>query len=272
MKSSHLLVSLIAGVVLSFWTAAAVGQGAVEVDVDCDAGDSLDDAIRTEGDFGLPLTLNVTGTCYGRARVNRDVVQIDGGGTAVLHGSIINWGTRLTIRNIMITGESFGFSASVGRTRLINVDISQNYDEGIVISGGGAVFLSDSRVQHNGLEGVSVETGVFQVSDSEIANNEVGIDAIMGRIVLNEGTSIVHNRSAGVIGNLHTSIVANGPVTIERNGQHGVQLALDSGFLTSGDVSINDNGRFDVKCKDRESSAKFEDQYPGRVWCSDFRW
>ena len=175
MKSSHLLVSLVAGVALSFWTAAAVGQGAVEVDVDCDAG-------------------------------------------------------------------------------------------------GTAVFLIDSRVQHNGLEGVSVETGVFEVNDSEIADNEVGIDAIMGRIVLNEGTSIVNNRSGGVIGNLHTSIVANGPVWIERNGEHGVRLALDSGFLTVGDVSINDNGWFDVKCKDRESSAKFEDQYPGRVWCSDFRW
>jgi hypothetical protein len=94
---------------------------------------------------------------------------------------------------------------------------------------------------------------------------------MMGQIWLEE-SSIVENRGAGVIGRLHTSIAANGPVTIERNGEHGVQLMFDSGLLASGDVSIIDNGRFDVVCEDHESSAKFEDGNPGRVRCPGFRW
>jgi len=276
MKSSHTVTTLFLGLVLGLWSVSGAAQNP-DVYVDCDAGDSLNDAVRAEGDWGEPQTIFVTGTCYGRVTLPRNRVTIDGqpeegGPVAVLDGTIVNWGSNVAIRNITITGESSGVSASGGRTRLINVDISHNTEEGIVISRGGSVSLSNSRVFGNELEGVAVETGFLIVNNSEIAENEVGIDATMGRITLNEGTSIVHNRGGGVAGMLHTSILANGPAWIERNGEYGVQLALDSGFLTVGEVSINDNGRFDVKCKDRESSAKFEDWYPGRVWCSDFRW
>ena len=273
MKLTHIFVSLFASVALSFWSVAAMGQVPVEIDVDCDAGDTLTDAIATEGDFGVPLILNVTGTCYEHPRVNRNSVVIDGGGTAVLHGSLRNWGMRLTVRNITITGDSFGFSASVGRSRLINVDISHNVEAGILISGGGTVFLRNSRVQHNnGLAGVAIETGFLTVDNSEITDNWAGIDATMGRVMLGDGAIIVDNIGAGVIGNLHTSILADGIVKIENNGEHGVQLMLDSGFLARGDVSINDNAWYDVACIDRESSARFEDAYPGRVWCTGFRW
>ena len=275
MKSSHTVTTLFLGLVLGLWSVGAAAQHP-PLYIDCDAGDSLNDAVRTDGDWGEPQTIFVTGTCYGRVTLPRHRVTIDGqpeegGPVAVLDGTIVNWGSNVAIRNITITGEGVGVSASVGRLRLINVDISGNYEEGIVISGGGTVFLNNSRVHYNGLEGIAVETGFLEVRGREIAGNETGIDATMGRITLEE-TSVVENRGAGVIGRLHTAIVANGPVTIERNGEHGVQLMYDSGFLTSGDVSINDNGRFDVLCKDRESSARFEDAYPGRVWCSDFRW
>ena len=274
MKSSHLITALFLGLILGMWSAGAAAQD--DVYVDCDAGESLNDAIRTEGDWGAPLRIYVIGTCYGRVTIPRHRVTIDGqpeegGPIGVLDGTIVNWGSNLTLRNIAITGEGNGVSASVGRTRLINVDISNNDAEGIIISGGGAVFLNNSRVFDNGLEGIAVETGILAVNNSDIVGNEVGIDATMGRITL-EQAYIVENRSAGVIGSLHTSILANGPVTIERNGEHGVRLMFDSGLLTKGEVSINDNHRFDVICKDRESSARFEDQYPGRVWCSDFRW
>lgn len=276
MNSSQLVTTLLIGLILGLWSVGATAQG-TEAYVYCDNGDSLNDAVRMEGDWGRPLELYVIGTCREeRITVPRGRLTINGlpdgsPNQAVIDGSIINWGMTLAIRNITITGEGFGVSASVGRTRLINVDISHNDAEGIVISGGGAVFLNDSRVQHNGLEGVSVETGVFQVTDSEISDNEVGIDATMGRIFLNEGTSVVKNRGVGVIGRLHSSIAANGPVTIERNGEHGIQLMFDSGFLASGDVNINGNGRFDVVCQDHESSAWFEDVYPRRVRCPGFR-
>ena len=275
MKSSHTVTTLFLGLVLGLWSVGAAAQHP-PLYIDCDAGDSLNDAVRTDGDWGEPQTIFVTGTCYGRVTLPRNRVTIDGqpeegGPVAVLDGTIVNWGSNVTIRNITITGEGVGISASVGRMRLINVDISDNNEEGIVISGGGTVFLSGSQVTGNALEGIAVETGFLVVNDSVIAGNEIGIDATMGNITI-EGTSIVENRGAGVIGRLHTGIVANGPVWIDRNGEHGVQLMYDSGFLTSGDVSINDNARFDVLCKDRESSARFEDAYPGRVWCSDFRW
>jgi hypothetical protein len=276
MKSSHLVTTLFLGVILGLCSVGAKAQG-TEAYVYCDNGDSLNDAIRMEGDWGRPLELYVIGTCReDRITVPRGRLTINGlpdgsPNQAVIEGNIINWGMTLAIRNITITGEGAGVTASVGRTRLINVDISHNYEEGIVIDGGGAVYVNNSRIQHNGLEGVSVETGVFQVTDSEISDNQVGIDTTMGRIVLNEGTSVVENRGAGVIGRLHSSIAANGPVTIERNGEHGVQLMYDSGFLANGDVNINRNGRFDVVCEDHESSAWFEDGYPRRVRCPGFR-
>ena len=277
MKSSHLASTLFLGLILGLWSTGAAAQND-PVTVDCST-DSLNDAIRTAGDdWGAPQTLYVIGTCEERVTVPRHRVTIngqpeEGGPTAILDGSIINWGSNITIRNIAITGDGFGVRASVGRTRLINVDISYNDEAGIEISGDGVVFLNNSRVQHNnGLAGISVGTGVLVVSNSEITDNWVGIDATMGSIVLNQGTRIEDNISGGVVGSLHTSILANGPVWIERNGENGVKLELDSGLLTRGPVSINDNAWFDVICRDRESSAKFEDGYPGRAWCSDFRW
>jgi hypothetical protein len=275
MKSSHLATTLFIGLIFGLWSAGAAAQNPV-VYVDCDSGDSLSDAVRLEGDWGQPLRLYVIGTCYENATVPRDRVTIDGlpdenGPTGVIEGNIRNFGSSITIRNIRITGQGFGFAASVGRTRLINVDISDNDEEGILISGGGTVFLSDSQVTGNALEGVSVETGFLVVDNSVIAGNEIGIDASMASITIEE-SSVVENRGAGIRGTLHTGIVANGPVWIERNGKHGVKLMYDSGLVTSGDVSINDNGWADVACRDRESSAKFLDMYPGRVWCSDFRW
>lgn len=275
MKSSHLVTTLLLGLILGLWSVGAAAQ-ATEAYVYCDNGDSLNDAIRMDGDWGRPLRLYVIGTCEERVTVPRHRVTIDGqplegGPIAILDGSIVNWGSNIAIRNMTITGEEFGVSASVGRTRLINVDISHNDAEGIVISGGGAVFLNNSRVQYNNLEGIAVETGFLEVSNSEIGGNEIGIDASMGRITLEE-TSVVQNRGAGVIGRLHTSIAANGPVTIEKNGKHGVQLMFDSGFLAIGDVDIMDNGRFDVVCEDHESSARFEGGYQGRVKCPGVRW
>lgn len=275
MKSIHMVTTLFLGLVLGLWSAGAAAQNP-PVYIDCDAGESLNDAVRTDGDWGEPLQIHVTGTCYGRVTLPRHRITIngqpeEGGPIAVLDGTIVNWGSNVTIRNITITGDGAGVNASVGRTRLINVDISGNYEEGIVINGGGTVYLNDSRVFDNSLEGIAVETGFLVVNNSDIVGNESGIDATMGRITLEEAY-IAENRGSGVIGRLHTAIVMHGPSTIDRNREHGVQLMYDSGLLTNGEVSINDNGRFDVRCMDRESSAKFEGWYPGRVWCSDFRW
>lgn len=275
MKSSRLITTLFLGLILGLWSAGAAAQATVAY-INCDAGDSLNDAIRMEGDWGAPLRLYVIGTCDDRVTVPRNRVTIDGqpeegGPVAVLDGSIINWGSNITIRNITITGKDEGVVATGGRTRLINVDIFGNHETGIFIGGGGRLSLNNSRVADNGSEGVEVQAGFFIVNNSDITGNEVGIDAIMGNIILGEAY-IVENRGAGIIGRLHTGIVVNGPSTIERNGEHGVQLALDSGLLTSGEVSINDNGGFDVVCEDLESSAKFEDGYPGRVRCPGFGW
>ena len=72
---------------------------------------------------------------------------------------------------------------------------------------------------------------------------------------------------------LLSNAVINGcPLKASEVAHNGVQLMLDSGLLTRGEVSIDDNGGVDVVCEDHESSAKFEDKYPGRVWCPGFRW
>lgn len=276
MKSSHQITTVFLGLLLGLWSGGA-GAQSDPVYVDCDAGDLLFDAVRTEGDWGEPLTIYVSGTCYERVTVPRNRVTIngqpeEGGPIAVLDGSIVNWGMGITVRNIKITGENEGVVASGGRTRLINVDISGNYEIGILVARGGSVSLNNSRVFDSGWEGVEIQTGSLTVGNSEIAGNEVGIVALMGRVLLFEGTSIVNNRDSGVVAELHTSILADGAVTIERNGKHGVKLALDSGLLTRGPVSINDNGWVDVVCEDHESNAKFEDGNPGRVRCPGVSW
>ena len=268
MNRNGFLIGLIMVAGLGFMTVPAL---ALERTVDCDKGQSLQDAITKTRSSAAPLIVHVKGTCYERVRNSRDLLVIDGHNEAVIHGSVINWGTRLTIRNIEITGADAGIRASSGRTRLLGVHLVDNEGEGLVLDGSGVVYFNGGSVRNNGLAGVSAESGTVAFNNVDISGNRTGIDAAMSRITL-QNTRVIDNIGPGLRAYLHSGIIVNGPATIEGNTENGVRLELDSGLLTRGPVSITGNAWVDVYCHDNESSAKFDGTYPGSAWCSDFNW
>jgi hypothetical protein len=210
-----------------------------DLKVNCDKGQSLQDAVNTARSSAAPLAVNVEGDCYENLRFSRDLLTIDGGGKAVIHGSLTNFGARVTIRNIEITGPGFGIFASTGRTRLINVHFIENEEEGLLVSDNAMVYFNGGSVTNNGLEGVAVESGTLGASDVEISGNQAGIAASMARITL-ENTQVVNNAGRGIDVAGNSALMVSGGA-ISGNGGAGVIVDNTSSFAADG-VDISWNG------------------------------
>ena len=116
MKPRNFWISLTTAVVLGV---LSMSTQARDLKVNCDVGQSLQDAINRARSSAAPLVLNVKGDCYEDVILSRDLVTIDGGGEAVIHGSLINRGARVTVSNIGITRPGFGMRAKRGIARSI---------------------------------------------------------------------------------------------------------------------------------------------------------
>ena len=236
MKSRQFWITLGTGAVLALTSVAALAQDRT---VNCDVGQSLQEAVNKARSSAAPLVLNVKGTCYERVRFSRDLLIIDGGNEAVIHGSLISWGSRVTVRNIGITGPGVGMSTSTGRARLLNVHFFDNDEEGLVVSGNGVAFFRGGSIRNSGLEGVAVESGTFEANDVEISGNSAGIEAAMARIAL-ENTDVVNNTGRGIVAVSNSALrVADG--AISGNDGTGVLVDNNSSFVADR-VDISWNG------------------------------
>ena len=236
MKANSLWIGLMTALVLGLASMAAQAQDRT---VNCDVGQSLQDAINKARSSAAPLILNVRGICYEDIRFSRDLLTIDGSGEAVIHGSLRNFGARVTIRNIEITGPGFGLFASTGRTRLINVHFIGNEEQGLLISDNGLVAFNGGSIKNNSLQGVVLESGTLGMNDVEVSENLVGIDASMSRIKL-ENTQVVNNAERGINVTDNSALQVTDSV-ISSNGQRGIRVN-NSSSLSAARVDISWNG------------------------------
>ena len=177
-----------------------------EVYVDCDIGQSLQDAVDMAGWTARPYTIYVTGTCDEDITISRNRLQINGGGEAQISGRIRNFGASITLRDLTITGPGEGLRASGGRTRVLDVHFVNNDADGIHATGNAMVSLRGGSVDGSSGSGIDLQSSVLNLHNVQIMSNMGnGIHALMSQITITGETQIFSNDVHGIDANLHSS-------------------------------------------------------------------
>lgn len=214
-----------------------------EMKVNCDEGDSIQKAIDAAAGSAAPKIINLTGSCIEDLLISRDNVSILGDGNAVISGRIVVRGADgVTIRNLTVTGSRVGLSTSVSRVFLTNVHFIGNEGNGIVISGGGAIFLRNGSIAHNtGGVGLLVGNGHAGLIDTEVFSNQD--DGILvsanGSLSMSGGSVHSHYTGSGIIARQGANVELGG-TDVSGNLFTGVAVTMGSTAAIY-DSTINSN-------------------------------
>lgn len=272
------------------------GSGLVSIAVDCDAGESIMDALASFPE-PRPVEITVTGLCNESVVIRRDSVTIQGesstdgiisppapqGAITAIHGpnlilrnlTIHNlvgaWGvgcfqgSAVQLNNVTILG-------SENTTGVLAVDGGQcRIVESVIDGGGSGIIVRNALVD---LEGTTVtnasNTGINLFSGgsltiqnagsvaSRIANNGIGVRLAAGAHADLNGI-IEDNQGDGVrlLGGSTARTSGNHP--IRNNGGNGITVESLSVLLEFSTGGINDNDGWGVQCLDDSKVFGFVD-------------
>ena len=254
---------------------------ALERSVDCDKGQSIQEALNKTQSSAEPLVISVTGTCDEIVTIQRDNVTIDGNDKAgTIEGDAsggfaatinVNGGSdSIRIHGLKITGTNVGVTVRGGNTWISDSEIYGNPTGGLFVLRNSRVAITNTTVRDNGNIGVYVEASLFEPKqNSKIIDNDAadGLVAGTGAIVITRDTEISRNGADGIYLNLHSVAELLGSSTVSDNG-NGVILQRDSALVIGGPlVTVSD----DITCNDDESSfANDGVEVMGDVFCTGF--
>jgi len=148
-------VALIAGIGLFSTSASAANRT-----VDCNEGQSIQDAVEKGQGSASQLYIDVSGSCKEVVTIKRDDVTIDGGETATVVGTIlVDGGRRISIRDITITGPGPGVGAASSSLELRSVVITGNSGVGVIAVESAHVGIFKSTISNNDQGGVLAREG-----------------------------------------------------------------------------------------------------------------
>jgi hypothetical protein len=230
--------------------------GAVDKKVDCDKGQTITKALESADRTAETLAISVTGTCEEFVRIGRDRVSIESENGATVIGQITIFGpSNVTLRNLTITGPGNGLRIFGGRTRVFNVNLIQNEENGIFAADGAVVRFEDGQItDNNGDFGVLLNNSEAQISSSlvsghrqdglavtlnssltivasNVSGNSVGISISRTSSLELIETEVTGNHVFGVLLSNNSSGTLVNP-TITNNARQGLEL----GFNSSADV------------------------------------
>jgi hypothetical protein len=271
-------VAMIASIGLFATSASAANRT-----VNCDEGQSIQDALDKGKGSAAELYIDVSGSCEEVVIIKRDDVTIDGGGTAIVIGAIfVDGGNRIIVREITITGPGPGPIAGAvgGNLKLIKVAITGNPDlgglaadsayvgiskstienngNGVLARQGSSVFIRESSISGNEDYGIilkSNSTGTV-VSNSTISGNHIGIGVFENSSVYVDDSDIVNNYNTGIETDNGVSVDVDNNSTIGSNAEGGINANLHSSVVI-GDSSITNNGNYGIKLQS-DSGVRIE--------------
>ena len=208
--------------------------------VNCDDGDSLQEAIEAGPGSAKDVDIFVTGTCEGDLFINRDRISIRGDGFTVIDGQVrVRGADNLGLRDLTITGSGYGIVASDARIFMNNVHLVDNYGYGLALRHGGSIFMRNGSVMHNhGGIGMLIENGHGDLSNVEVSNNDVDgiVVNVNGNLTMVGGSVNLHEQGTGITANLSASVELEGvSVTYNMVGisvANGSAAAIDDSTIT----------------------------------------
>ena len=230
--------------------AVALPLAAEAVNVNCNAGQTITQALNLTGGGGAPksLVITVSGTCNENVVITRDDVTINTNGVtpatinaanASLAAIQLDGARRIVIDGVMangitIVGGLYGLSATRGATAsLARCDVSgaSSSASNAVLAANDSVLEIDSCVIHDNNRGAVVSNNASMfVTNSTLRNN------------VNEGLLAVRGGYLRVGQDRAGTAVAR-PVTVNNNGTQGISI-LDSSSATivASNIHHNSNG------------------------------
>jgi len=223
-----LVFAVLAGVTLCATPRAA---WATDIVVDCDAGQSINDALSALDLIG-PHTISVTGTCNEAVAIaNRDRVTISGNGATIQSRSTgapaINVGSshNIVIAGVTLTGGSAGLR----------------------VARGSEVVASDLRSHDNQGQGVVVDHSFLRLSAASLDHNgAAGIRVDSSSAALDGAMTVEDNGGSGIVGGAARINLGDGagPNSIRNNGGSGISLGDGSRGDFNGNTAIQGNAGF----------------------------
>lgn len=259
-------------------TAALSGVASGDpIQVDCDAGDSLAQAVQG---VSPGRTIQVSGTCAEPVTITTDRLTLDGQGATVLDGSDVAGQqgsvfeglltvdgaqgvviTGLTVQNSPVDGilVQRGAAATVQSTT-----VQDSADDGIQVSEGSSAQLTDCMVERNGEFGVVVSFNAQTRFSGTIVVHENGSHGLLisdvAEALFREGTiEVTNNGGAGILVFASASArVSRAAVTItaNANGLDGILLTENAHMrLSGGALTADANGRDGITVVARSTFA-----------------
>lgn len=233
-----------------------------EVSVDCDAGESLADAVE-QADENTSILVN--GFCNEVIVIDKDGITLDGLehngiGSATISGAGIFTSTdvvlvdgvqRVTLKGLSIQEGIFGLALQRGAVvTLQSVNVRDNQVMGLNIADHSLVETNNVDVTNNGVNGIEVvgnshvtATGALNVND----NNVFGIDVIHNSSIrFRQATANVHGNIVGVqVGITSSGFIEDDDTLLDTSDNDSIGLTVvstSSFFVFHGTIASNHNG------------------------------
>jgi len=211
--------------------------------VNCDKGDSLQQAILSGHGSAAPIVIRVFGTCQENIEFTRDNVSIIGDGNTTLIGTIrMNTSDEAQFTDLTITGPGPGVMLFNGRARFTRVNLVENEGVGVYGRQGAVIRFVDSQISGNhGESGAWLEHSFLLLSGTEVNGNWVdGITVSSNSSVRLQDSTVHMNQGSGIHAKL-SSVVEAANSHIHGNGAVGIYFRTGS----SGEIrdsAVNANG------------------------------
>lgn len=182
MKFTLKLTRRVVAIAASLILAATSAHAGVRV-VNCDEGDSLQNAIDAGAGSAKTIEIELYGTCEEDIRIYRDGVIISGDGAATIDGDVRLYNSNgSTFEHLNLTGSGGGLGVVNSRARLRFVNVFGNAEQGIEVLQNGVLVCIGCRIEYNTEAGVVLSNGSARLRNTMVEHN--GGDGI---IVTNNG-------------------------------------------------------------------------------------
>lgn len=209
-------------------------------------------AILIEGDGayieGLTVTGGATGVMFAGpvlASMTNVVVRNPASGHAVA----ARGGGDVSLSGCTLMQANRGLQITRGGAVRVagNTEIRENADSGIFADSNSIVYVSGSKILANGGHGIDLENGSQgTISNSEIADNSIGILVSASQANIGANNNIHNNREHGVLASAAATVTVSNN-TITHNNENGVFGYLGSTLVLQGnEIAYNGTG---VACR-----------------------
>jgi len=215
-----------------FATEAKDESGAKTILVDCEKGDSINEALDDKSD---DLIIEISGTCQEDVVIKRNSVTLRGmmPGASVVAATttaiLLDRISRVSIENLRIQGGPEGPGDTGGA--------------GIIAELSTAISVSNLVVEQGQGKGMTVVGSTVVISDSVFRNNNgYGLQGNLSRLVfLGNEIDLSDNRYEGLLLSFQSALISLAAVRANGNGDGGIMLGENSSAVLYGPVEVTGN-------------------------------